>query len=77
MNLSNSGKNGQMNRSQNSLNKSGHRLDDSSVLDNSISQKLKRVANNSRMMVIAVTTREGGSYGPKENLSVHGNVFTV
>jgi len=73
MNLSNSGKNGQMNRSRNNLNNSGHRLHDSSILDNSISQKLKRVANNSRRMVVAVTAREGGSHGPKENSSVHGN----
>ena len=77
MNLSNSGKNGQMNQSRNNLNNSGHRLHDSSILDNSISKKLKRVANNSRRMVVAVTAREGGSYEPKENLSVHGNVFTV
>lgn len=75
--LSNSGKNGQMNRSRNSLNNSEHRIHDSSILDNSISQKLKRVANNLRRMVVAVTAREGGYYGPKDNLSVHGNVFTV
>jgi len=59
MNSSNSGKNGQMNRSRNNLNKSGHHLHYFSILDNSVSQKLKRVANNLQRMMVAVTAREG------------------